>query len=93
MRKLAIVTGVVAGVIALATIAGAGALGSPASGADRKPEASPAIPRPFDPHIDQLSPDSTSQLNVVGRPGIVLPDLGLERAKNGIGGVGGADKD
>ena len=43
-------------------------------------------PRPFDPRTDRLATDSTPQLNLVGGPGVVLPDLCEQRARTGIGG-------
>jgi hypothetical protein len=43
-------------------------------------------PRPFDPKIDRLGTDSTPHLNLVGRPGVVLPNLCEQRAKSGFGG-------
>jgi len=43
-------------------------------------------PRPFDPKTDRLATDSTPHLNLVGRPGVVLPDLCRQRAKSGFGG-------
>jgi hypothetical protein len=46
----------------------------------------PATPRPFDPRTDRLATDSTAHLNLVGRPGVVLPNLCEQRAKYGIGG-------
>jgi hypothetical protein len=47
---------------------------------------SPQPPRPFDPRTDQLAPDSTSELNMADRPGVVLPDLGGQRGKHPVGG-------
>jgi len=48
---------------------------------------SPTPPRPFDPKTDRLATDSTPHLNLVGRPGVVLPkDLCEQRAKTGLGG-------
>jgi hypothetical protein len=46
----------------------------------------PPAPRPFDPRIDRLATDSTAHLNLVGRPGVVLPNLCEQRAKSGLGG-------
>jgi hypothetical protein len=43
--------------------------------------------RPFDPRTDPLATDSTPQLNLAGRPGVVLPNLCEQRAKSG--GPGG----
>jgi hypothetical protein len=43
--------------------------------------------RPFDPRTDRLATDSTPQLNLAGRPGVVLPNLCEQRAKSG--GPGG----
>lgn len=42
--------------------------------------------RPFDPRTDRLATDSTPQLNLAGRPGVVLPNLCEQRARSGIGG-------
>ena len=42
--------------------------------------------RPFDPRTDRLATDSTPQLNLVGRPGVVLPNLCEQRARSGFGG-------
>jgi hypothetical protein len=42
--------------------------------------------RPFDPRTDRLATDSTSQLNLAGRPGVVLPNLCEQRARSGFGG-------
>ena len=53
---------------------------TPTPGAEIRP------PRPFDPKTDRLATDSTSHLNLVGRPGVVLPNLCEQRAKYGIGG-------
>jgi membrane protein implicated in regulation of membrane protease activity len=46
----------------------------------------PQSVRPFDPRTDRVASDSTPELNVVGRPGVVLPNLCEQRAKSGIGG-------
>jgi hypothetical protein len=51
-----------------------------------RPHESPAIPRPFDPRTDRMGVDSTPELNMVGRPGVVIPDLGRQRAQHPIGG-------
>jgi len=42
--------------------------------------------RPFDPKTDRFATDSTAQLNLVGRPGVVLPNLCEQRARSGFGG-------
>jgi hypothetical protein len=42
--------------------------------------------RPFDPRTDRLATDSTAHLNLVGRPGVVLPNLCEQRAKSGFAG-------
>jgi hypothetical protein len=56
--------------------------GGPPPGAS----AAPSAPRPFDPRTDRLATDSTPQLNLVGRPGVVIPDLCRQRARSGFGG-------
>jgi membrane protein implicated in regulation of membrane protease activity len=42
--------------------------------------------RPFDPRTDRLATDSTPELNLAGRPGVVLPNLCEQRARSGFGG-------
>jgi hypothetical protein len=62
------------------------------SGSPTQPTVTPTAaaeirpPRPFDPKTDRLATDSTPHLNLVGRPGVVLPDLCRQRAKSGFGG-------
>ena len=47
----------------------------------------PQSVRPFDPRTDKVAGDSTPELNLAGRPGVVLPNLCEQRAKSG--GPGG----
>jgi membrane protein implicated in regulation of membrane protease activity len=46
----------------------------------------PPSVRPFDPRTDRLATDSTPELNLAGRPGVLLPNLCEQRARSGIGG-------
>lgn len=78
MKRLFSVVGVV-GACAVATVAAT--LSSVGGASDARQDVSPT-PRPFDPRTDHLGKDSTPELNVAGRPGVVIPDLGAQRAKH-----------
>lgn len=79
MKKLFSVVGVV-GAYALATVAAS--LTSVGGASDARQDVAPPTPRPFDPRTDRLGKDSTPELNIVGRLGVVIPDLGAQRAKH-----------
>lgn len=88
-KRQMLVAGVLVGAVALATVAAS--LASAGGSAlddhqDRQLDVSPPTPRPFDPRTDRLGKDSTPELNMVGRPGVVIPDLGGQRAQHPIGG-------
>lgn len=54
---------------------------------DPSPSPNVPTPRPFDPRSDRLSPDTTPELNLAGRSGVALPDLGGQRARHPVGGL------
>ncbi len=55
------------------------------SGSPPNVTAAPNV-RPFDPRTDRLATDSTPQLNLAGRAGVVLPNLCEQRARSRFGG-------
>jgi len=73
---------------AMGVLSGAGLVLSTAT-ADGSPRPTvtvvPSV-RPFDPRTDHLAADSTADLNLAGRPGVVLPNLCEQRAKSGFAG-------
>src|SRR5688500_12300392 len=77
--------GVLLGAVAL-SIPAASLTSAGGGASDGRQDASPPIPRPFDPRTDRLGKDSTPELNMVGRPGVVIPDLGRQRAQHPVGG-------
>jgi len=81
MKKRFSVASVLVGAVALAfaatSLASAGG-----STSDARQDVAPPTPRPFDPRTDRLGNDSTPELNMVGRPGVVIPDLGRQRAQH-----------
>jgi hypothetical protein len=82
-RRLRIPLAASAAVLSVGLLLAAGAIDAAAPPNLTPP---PSV-RPFDPRIDRLATDSTAHLNLVGRPGVVLPNLCEQRAKSG--GPGG----
>lgn len=81
MKRQFTVVGVLIGAVALGSVAVSLVSASGGTSTAREDPA-PSPPRPFDPRTDRLGQDSTLELNMVGRPGAVIPDLGGQRAQH-----------
>ena len=82
-RRLAVSLTVVGAVLSVALFLSTAT--AAVSGAPPNVSVAPSV-RPFDPRTDRLATDSTPELNLAGRPGVVLPNLCEQRARSGHGG-------